>query len=67
MDNHQEELAKALKEKHYLEYCLPKVFSTLSRKNAKLKLLLFLGLGGGTILIIGNEIGSISKRESTSN
>lgn len=24
MDNHQEELAKALKEKHYLEYCLPK-------------------------------------------
>jgi UDP-N-acetylglucosamine transferase subunit ALG13 len=25
MDNHQEELARALKEKHYLEYCLPKV------------------------------------------
>lgn len=24
MDNHQEELARALKEKHYLEYCLPK-------------------------------------------
>ena len=25
MDNHQEELARALKEKHYLEYCLPQV------------------------------------------
>ena len=36
MDNHQEELAKALKEKHYLEYCLPKVFSTLSRKKCKI-------------------------------
>ena len=67
MDNHQEELAKALKEKHYLEYCLPKVFSTLSRKKCKIITFVILGLGGGTILIIGNEIGSISKRESTSN
>ena len=25
MDNHQEELARALKQKHYLEYCLPEV------------------------------------------
>lgn len=25
MDNHQEELARALKEKLYLEYCLPQV------------------------------------------
>jgi len=43
------------------------IFNPIREKNAKLKLLLFLGLGGGTILIIGNEIGSISKRESTSN
>jgi len=36
MDNHQEELAKALKEKHYLEYCLPKVFSTFLKIEKKL-------------------------------
>ena len=29
MDNHQEELARALKEKHYLEYCLPKVMISI--------------------------------------
>jgi len=37
MDNHQEELAKALKEKHYLEYCLPEVFSTLKKLRKKNK------------------------------
>ena len=38
MDNHQEELAKALKEKHYLEYCLPKVFSAFKNIENKKKL-----------------------------
>jgi len=41
MDNHQEELARALKEKHYLEYCLPENITDGVKSLQEMKLMPF--------------------------
>lgn len=65
MDNHQEELARALKEKCYLEYCLPEV-NTNNNFYLLLHITLIKEYNDGFGIITRNEVNPIPTWRSKS-